>query len=244
MTLRGCLLFAAIVLAGAFASAAADPLAPMLRAYGPGGPHHALEEAAELYRQRYGVAVGVFKAGPVELARKLREVGDIYFGGAEYMLEEFASENPGLLDMTSVEKLYPRRIGILVRKGNPLNIEGVDCLAEEGVDLLAAGLEKMEPFLASPGNGRPPVRKWVFTGQDGAKAWLAATELDAWVTYKSWHVSLLGESEFIPIPGDHALRYTMLALTRRTTNRPEALRFFNFLKSPDARRIFVEHGWD
>lgn len=69
-------------------------------------------------------------------------------------------------------------------------------------------------------------------------------ELDAWVTYKSWHVGLEEETDFIEIPGAHALRYTPVALTTRTPHRREARQFIAFLKSPEARSIFVAHGWE
>ena len=82
------------------------------------------------------------------------------------------------------------------------------------------------------------------TGQQGIALWRSSPELDAWATYKSWHVELESETEFIEIPGDHAARSTPLALTRRTPHREAALQFIAFLKSPAARRIWSSTGWD
>jgi accessory colonization factor AcfC len=244
MDIRWCLFVSLLLLAPATAGASSQEPVKVLRAYGPGGPHHVLKECAELFRQRHGVAVAVIKAAPAELARRVREDGDIYFGGAGYMLEDFSRENPDLLDMRSVETLHPRRVGVVVRKGNPLNIKGVECLQREGVDLLVARLENMAQFYA-PGSGRMDnVRREVHSGQEGVDAWRAARELDAWVTYKSWHVSLEGESDFVELPGDQALRFTPVAMTRKTPYRHEAKKFFAFLKSPEAREIFVAHGWE
>ena len=234
----------ALLLHAALAGASSQEPVKVLRAYGPGGPHHVLRECADLFREKYGVTVAVIKASPAELAQKVREDGDIYFGGAEFMLEEFSRENPGVLDMRSAEKLHPRRIGVVVRKGNPLNIKGIECLQRNDVDLLVAKLENMAQF-HSPRSGRmKSAWRLVHSGQEGVDAWRSAKELDAWVTYKSWHVVLEDETEFIEIPGDHALRYTPMALTSRTPHREEALQFMAFLKSPEARLIFAEHGWD
>jgi accessory colonization factor AcfC len=160
------------------------------------------------------------------------------------MLHDFARENPGVLDLLSVEKLHPRRIGIVVRKGNPLGIKGLECLQRDDVDLLAVKLENMAQFHPPRPDRKSIVRQQVHTGQDGVDAWRAFPELDAWVTYRSWHVWLDEESEFIEIPGDQALRYTPVALTQRTLHRQAAEQFIAFLKSPEARRIFVEHGWE
>ncbi len=76
----------------------------VLRVYGPGGPHHVLQECADLFLERSGVDVAIIKALPYDLKRKLPEDGDIYYGGAEYMLEEFDRQNPGILDVSTTEK--------------------------------------------------------------------------------------------------------------------------------------------
>jgi accessory colonization factor AcfC len=224
---------------------AADVAAPkVLIAFGPGGPHHVIKECAELYQERHGVTVKVFKVKPEDMAQKLAEHGDLYFGGAEYMLDEFARNNPDILDLSTAVDLYPRRIGVVVREGNPLNIAGTADLAQKGIDLLAVRLENMEEFHPLREEGEKKLHREVYTGQDGIAAWRSTPELDAWVTYKSWHVTLEGESDFIEIPGDLAVRHTPMALTRRTLHRQAALHFIDFLKSPEARGIFAEHGWD
>lgn len=223
----------------------ADVAAPkVLMAFGPGGPHHVIKECAELYQERHGITVEVFKVKPEDLPQKLSEHGDLYYGGAEYMLDEFARDNPDILDLNSAVDLHPRRIGVVVRKGNPLSISGAEDLGREGVDMLAVKLEKMEEFHPPRGDGEMLRHREVYTGQDGVAAWRSTPELDAWVTYKSWHVTLEGESDFIEIPGDAGMRYTPMAVTRRTPNRQAALHFIDFLKSPEARDIFKAHGWD
>lgn len=225
--------------------AVADVAAPkVLFAFGPGGPHRVLQECAELYEKNHGVTVKVFKSKPDSLAQKLEEHGDIYYGGAEYMLDDFVRRHPGVLDPTSAVELYPRRIGVIVRTGNPLNITGSEDLARPEVNLLAVELEKMEAFHPTSSDEKNIIHHEVYTGQEGVAAWRSTPEIDAWITYKSWHVTLEGEADFVTIPGDVALRYTPMALTRRTANRQAALHFIDFLQSLEAREIFTKHGWD
>jgi len=225
--------------------AVADVAAPqVLIAFGPGGPHRVLQECAELFEETHGVPVKVFKSKPESLAQKLEEHGDIYYGGAEYMLEDFVRRHPDVLDPTSAVELYPRRIGVMVRTGNPLNITGHEDLARSGVNLLAVELEQMEQFHPPDSDEKNIIHREVYTGQEGVAAWRTTPEIDAWVTYKSWHVTLGDEADFIEIPGDDALRHTPVALTRRTANRHAALHFIDFLQSPAARQIFAQHGWD
>lgn len=231
------------LLVGASPAATAEGAPPAtLTAYSPGGTHEALAACAERFRQKYGVRVDVVKASPAEMSWKLRTDGDLYFGGAEYMLKDFVRANRGVLDLHSAQSILPRRVGIVVRKGNPLEIKGTECLQRGDVDLLAAQLEKMSPF-HPPGRDGGALRR-VYTGQEGLAAWRSDPELDAWVTYRSWHVQLEEETEFIEIPGDRALRYTHVAATSRTPHRKAARDFIAFLKSPEARQIFAEHGWE
>jgi len=212
-----------------------------VRVYGPGGPHHVLQECADRFEDRHGIEVEVVKALPHDLGQKLCTDGDIYYGGAEYMLEEFNQFNPGILDMTSVEMLYPRQIGVIVRKGNPHNIQKVEDIARNEVKLLDVKLENMRQFHEG-GTGK--ISHFTYTGQEGFNAWKSISEIGAWVTYKSWHVKLDDDSEFIEITDNDALRYTPIALTQRTTCRDEALLFLSFLKTEEAQKIFLEHGWE
>lgn len=244
MQVRWSVIISGLLLHAATAGASSHESVKVLRAYGPGGPHHVLRECADLFREKFGVIVVVIRASPAVLARKIREDGDMYFGGAEYMLADFSRENPGVLDMHSMENLHPRRVGVVVRKGNPLKIKGVECLQRDGVDLLETKHENMRQFYAVRPDRMKNLRHQVYSGQEGLDAWRSARELDAWVTYESWHVLLEEESEFIEISGDHALRFTTVALTRRTPHRQAAGQFIAFLKSPEARQIFVEHGWE
>lgn len=224
------------------AAATAESLKKTLRVYGPGGPHLVMEECADLFQQKHGIEVVIQKALPHNLGERIDLDGDIYYGGAECMLEEFALRNPGVLDLSTVEKLHPRKIGIIVRKGNPHAIESPEDLAEKKIGLLDVKLENMRDFHGSeedlPGN----IRKHVYTGQQGLIAWITSPEIDAWVTYKSWHIKLRDGAEFIEIP-DAALRFTPAALTLRTPHREEAQSFLSFLKSEEAQGIFRKHGW-
>lgn len=237
-------LVGALLLLTATAEASNETPVKTLRAYGPGGPHRVLEECAALFREQHGVNVVVVKALPHELERRLREDGDLYYGGAEYMLEELARRNPDLLDLASAEELHPRRIGIIVRKGNPRDIRGVEDLRRQDIAILDVKLENMRHFHGEPSGLGRNIRRFVYTGQQGVDSWQDFPEIDAWVTYRSWHTLLKEEADFIEIPGEHAMRFTPLALTSHTPHRQEALLFLAFLKSPAARRIFLEHGWD
>ena len=178
MSLLKWIFYGGVLLQIATATALADTPDKVLRVYGPGGPHQVLQECADLYLERTGVDVAIIKALPYDLERKLPEDGDIYYGGAEYMLEDFNRKNPGVLNMNSSEKLHARRIGIIVRKGNPLNINGVNCLSREEVDLLDVKLERMRLLYTDPSGGLRNVSRLEYTGRQGLSAWISSANLD------------------------------------------------------------------
>lgn len=236
--LAGCFLLYAFM-----AAANTEPTNKTLRVYGPGGPNHVMEECAGLFQQKYGIEVIIQKALPHNLDQRIALDGDIYYGGAECMLAEFDLRNPGVLDLSTVEKLHPRKVGIIVRKGNPHEIETTDDLAKKKIKLLDVKLENMRDFHGTEDGLSSNIRRFVYTGQQGLDAWLSAPEIDAWVTYKSWYIHLGDGAEFIEIPEVEALRFTPAALTLRTPYRAEAEAFMTFLKSEAATDIFRKHGW-
>ena len=241
--LRGILL-AVVVLHAASMTALGDTPDKILRVYGPGGPHRVFEECADLFMASHNVAVEVIKALPHDLERRLPEDGDIYYGGAEYMLEEFNQLNPGVLNMSSLVELEPRQIGIVVRKGNPLDIKDPLDLTRSEVALLDVKLEKMRHFYGQSGDALRNVRRLAYTGRQGAKAWRDFPDIDAWVTYKTWYVLLADEADFIEIQSKHAYRNIPIVLTDRTPHQQEARAFISFLQSETASQIFKKHGWN
>jgi len=241
MGCRACLL-AGLLFTATASLALGEGLPEILFAYGPGGPHRALKECAERFRQQHGIRVEVLNANPKHLAERLAAHGDLYFGGAEYMLHDLHRENPGLLDLSSAEFLHPRQIGLIVREDNPLGIKGLEDLARDEIDLLVVELEQMDAFHPPDPDGEHR-HHVVYTGRNGIDAWRTRPELDAWITYRSWHVTLGAGDHFIEIPGSDALRHTPVAPTQRTPHRQQVLEFIQYLKSQEARLIFENHGW-
>ena len=225
-------------------SAFSDTPTNSLRVYGPGGPHKVLEECAQLFTEKHGTEVIVKKALPHDLDDLVTKRGDIYYGGAPYMLEEFNNRNPGVLNQDSVEHLYPRQIGIVVRKGNPYGIMGLECLTRDGVGLLDVKLENMRQLHGVFDDNIKNLESMVYTGRQGLNEWLSNRDIDAWVTYRSWYFHLEDEAEFVEISKEKALRSTPIALTNHTRYPLEANNFIEFLKTDEAYKIFQKHGWN
>lgn len=223
----------------------------VLRIYGPGGPLAPMQECAELFARRQGVQVKVIAGPESRWLEQAKADADLIFGGAEYMLTQFSQRYPGLIDEQSRTSLYVRPAAILVRPGNPKGIRTLKDLARPGVALLdvnGAGQVGLWEDLAGAQGLIPALQKnirvSVATTAEAIDKWRALPELDAWITFESWHHRLKGETAVVRLPERQRLyRGTPIALTTHTRQPQLARKFVEFLKTPEAHATFRKWGW-
>lgn len=229
--------------------AAAQP--DTLRVYGPGGPQGPMQEAADSFARAQGVPVRVVAGPEAQWLERAKLNADLVFGGAEYMLTQFALAHPGLLDERSRVSLYERPAGILVRKGNPKRIRTLADLARPGVrlvDVAGAGQLGLWEDLAgraglTAGLQRNVARS-VRSSAEAIALWKQDPTLDAWITYESWHYRLRDGTALVRLPeGERLYRGTPIAITARSTQRARAEQFVRFLRSEAGHAIFRRWGW-
>ncbi len=212
--------------------------------YGPGGPHPPMRACAENFSREFGIPVTVVKGQPEAIAGRVAADGDAYYGGAPYMMGDFIRAHPGVVDESTVREIFSRRVGIIVRRGNPRGIRTVADLSRPGINILDVALENMEALRGDVPGGGANVGRRVVSGEEGFAAWEGDPGIDAWVTYRSWFVRMTHGEEFLPIAAPDALRATPVALTRRTPRRAEATAFVDYLATDAAHRVFQEYGWE
>ncbi len=113
-----------------------------------------MKACGERFAELAGVRVVTTKGIPASWIGRAREDADLIYGGAEYMLLDYDRECPGLVDMNTVVNLYPRRVGLLVRKGNPRGLDTIEDLGREGLRVLDVQLEKTSVSLGGKADGR------------------------------------------------------------------------------------------
>jgi len=211
---------------------------------GPGGPFAPVRECGKSFARSRGESVEVLKSEPSFWRGYWEEGVDVFYGGAPYMLEDFHRQNPDILDLSTLQDLWPRDIGILVRSGNPLRIDSLVDLGRSEARLLDVQIEKMEALQKEAFFGRHTPAHSVLTGEQGRQAWVSKPDLDAWITYRTWHAALNDGTEYVPLAGQaDTSRFAVAALTRNA-RRETALAFVAYLKSEEAHAIFRRHGWD
>lgn len=231
----------------------ADAMAA-INVYGPGGPAPAMHEAAKQFKNKTGIEVHV-TAGPTsQWADKAKRDADIIYSGSEAMMSDFERLFADSIIKDSIEPIYLRPAAILVRKGNPKNIQGFKDLSKTKTKVLvthgAGQVGMWEDIAGRTGNIQltQSFRKNIamYAPNTGAakKAWEADHSYDAWLVFNIWGVSNPDIGQIIPIEPELVIyRDTGVALTQHSLKNAEAKQFLNFLSSEQGHAIFKKFGW-
>ncbi|PSJ80496.1 substrate-binding domain-containing protein [Neisseria iguanae] len=223
-----------------------------LNIYGPGGPSAPISEAAEIFSARKGVKINVIFGPQQKWINKALENADLVYGGAEYMLTNIELQHKGFINRKERYELYPRKMSILVRKGNPKNIRTLQDLAKPGIKILdvngAGQLGLWEDIAGKVGliesiqkNNSEPLS----SNAEGVAAWKADSSYDAWINFSSWQKVLGNHADKVEIPqAINVIRGTPIALTHITKNPELAKEFIAFMKTKEGKAIFRKHGWN
>ena len=211
----------------------------VLHVYGPGGPLGPMEECAQLFSKAKGVEVKVTAGPEATWLDQARKDADLIFGGAEYMLTDFILRHPEMVDPKTRTSLYVRPAGILVRKGNPKRIRSLYDLTRDGIRILdvnGAGQVGLWEDLAGPYGIIPEIQKnialSVTSSAEAVEKWQTMPELDAWITFESWHYRLKDDTELVEMPKARKIyRGTPIAVTFNSKQKDLAQKFIGFLKS-------------
>ncbi len=215
-----------------------------LQVYGPGGPLGPMRECANIFSKNTGIDVHITTGTPPQWIEQAKQSGDVMFQGAEYMLNDFMRSYPGLVDESSITGLYARVAVILVRKGNPKGVRTLGDLTKQGMKVMVVTQEKMEEVYQCVPGIQYNIVKPVLTGAEAARIWKTEPELDAWITYESWHHALKDETDPVHLPDkEKVVRITPIAIMTTSRNKELARKFIDFLKSGDAHNIFQQWGW-
>lgn len=215
-----------------------------LHLYGPGGPLGPMRECADAFSKKTGVAVSITAGTPPQWIEQAKQDGDLIYEGAEFMLNDFMQANPGIVDEASITGLYARSTAIIVRKGNPRRIGALNDLAKQGTKIVVVTQEKMEEVYGHVPGIQYNIVKPLLTGAEAARIWKTMPELDAWITYESWHHALKDETDLVQIPErERVLRITPVAMIKTSKNKKLAREFIDFLRSDQAHKVFQKWGW-
>ncbi|ECB3301589.1 solute-binding protein [Salmonella enterica] len=222
--------------------------------YGPGGPAPAMKAAADAFSRNSGVKVTVV-SGPAELWKdKAKDNADLIYSGSEAMMTDFESVFREQIIPGSVLPLYLRPAVILVRKGNPLKINGIKDLTKKDVRILvthgAGQMGMWEDISGRTGDIETVkgIRKNIklFASNTGMakQAWMQNPDFDAWIVFNTWGNSDTKTGDIVDFEPEYRIYRDMgIAFTHAGEKKPEVERFVDFLKSAKGEEIFRSMGW-
>ena len=103
--------------------------------YGPGGPHTALIKVGKAFEEETGTKVNVHFGPQGSWNDNAKKNADILFGASEQSALAIATAHKQAFDINKIEPLYLRPAIILVKKGNPKNIQGLTDLTKPGIGI-------------------------------------------------------------------------------------------------------------
>lgn len=221
--------------------------------FGPGGPYPAMNEAAATFSKNNNVEIKVIKGPVSKWENSAKQNADIIYSGSEFMMTNF-SKKFNIINKKTITPLYLRKSGLLVRLGNPKNIQSFTDILKPNIRVLVvtgAGLtgvwESMIGQTKSIDSLKMLRKNIVFYAENSGvakKEWINDQNIDVWITWNIWQVSNSNLADFIPVKEKFTIyRDCGISLTTNAEKNKISIDFFNFLKSKEAEPIFKKWGW-
>ena len=212
----------------------------------------ALEEASQAFEAKTGIPVTLQLGGSGAMLNQIRltGLGDLYIPGSPDYMEKARSFDLLEDEVVTVAYLVP---AILVAKGNPQGIKGLQDLKRPGLRVgiadpngVCVGLYAVEILEANDMQDkiRPNLRGMVESCAKAA-AMIPLNLVDAvlgWREFAAWNPEVMDAILLAPqeVP---RLAYIPAAVLRHTHNRQAAENLLAFLRSAEGQAIFQKWGY-
>lgn len=213
----------------------------------------AIEEVARAFTEKTGIKVYLTfgGSGTVLSQMELSKSGDLYIPGSpDYIV---IAEQRGVIEPKSVKIIAYLVPAILVQPGNPRNIKTLSDLAKPGIrvgignpEAVCVGLYAVE--ILERDNLLEAVGKNIVTYAESCEktaSLIALKSVDAilgWDVFHSWNPKSIDivylKPEQIP-----RIAYIPAVISKFSKDKDSALKFLNFLDSPESQKIFSKWGY-
>lgn len=223
--------------------------------YGPGGPAPVLKELASMFEQKTGEKV-IVTAGPASAwMEEAKEKADIIYSGNSAMMDTFVSKLEGKISAENIEVLNIREAGIIVRPNNPKKIKNFKDLLKKDVKIMvvngAGQVGLYEDMALKHGKRenlialRKNIKVFAPNSKIAVENWNNDSSIDALIIWKHWANTIgADKAEFVRSgKGSVIYRASEIVITNDSANAQQAKKFIEFVKSPEAQKVWIEKGW-
>lgn len=225
-----------------------------------------LKKSAELYEKKNGVKIeisvcsrhcakpeaeeAVGTVGGDDFLQEIADAGihDLAIGGAEYLLDD--GEIRGIILKGRRRTIAYRSSAIIVPASNPAKIANLNDLARPNVRIAISMLDCLkglwEDVTARLGL-MDEIGKNITFRANGCVAIVEAVaekKVDAAFGWTAFEHLAEGRIKVIELPKEQRiLRGTGVGLLKFSKNPEEAMKFMEFLASPESRKFYLQYGW-
>lgn len=232
---------------------AAEDTKETLKIFGTEGPLPAVREAADVFAAANHVKIEVTGSAVEKWKAAAAKDSDIIYSSSENVMDIY-NETLGVIDAKSIASLFMRPAAILVRPGNPKKIKGLKDLIQRDLKVIivngqgqVAMWEDMVGRLKDVEALVDMRRHIVFSAATTTEAlqyWKNHDEVEAWISFNTWAKIEEANADLVNIEKDLVVYRSLGAAVTTITNQRElSLKFIEFLKKPEAEKIFKAHGW-
>jgi len=223
-----------------------------LKVFASAGLDKPLSELANMYAKIKGINIEIISGEvSIDWITKAQKAGDIIICGAEYQLSQIVDAHPDLIDKASRTSLTPRMTGILVRKGSTKKIASFSDLGTTGLKVMVVdaadqvGLwEDMTAKIDMIAKIQRNVIVSAKSNTDAIEQWNSRKDLDAWITFQSWHHYMKDTTRLIKVLNHYKrFRGTPVAVIKTSQNKTQANQFIEFLKSKENLKTYQKWNW-
>lgn len=231
-----------------------EPEDGVIKLYGAGGPHTAIQKVADLWAGQSDVKVEIIAGPESKWSADAQADADVIWGTAEQVMTAFLETYTGF-SSDAVEPVYIRPAVIAVKSGNPKGITGFEDLLKDGMRVVVtegagvyntSGTGVWEDVAGRLGQLDDVVafRKNIVAFAKGSGASYKAMteqEADAWITWPNWPLGK-DDLELVEIEPERRIwRDLNMAVSSKAD--AEARAFLDFLVTEQAQEIMKAEGW-
>ena len=221
-----------------------------LRVYSAGAVAPPLAKAIELFEKKFEVKCRLTVGKPEALLMAIAETkeGDVFSGGAEYVLDD--AEDRGLVIKGTRRSVGYRRSVIIVPPDNPAGIHSLNDLCRERVRVGIATqgcLKGVWDDIASKAGLTDSIRRNITRHADACGTLMSlihTKEVDAIFGWNAFKNVWPDTCETIELPPNlQVYRSTAVGILTCTKDMELSQKSIDFLTTLDVRKIYSDFGW-
>ncbi|MDN8599319.1 substrate-binding domain-containing protein [Citrobacter sp. S2-9] len=232
-----------------------QPQDGVIKVYGPGGPHSALQKAASAWSKQSGVNVAIIYGPESKWSKEAQHDADLIFGSSQQSMTAFL-ETYAFIQSKDVQPLYLQRSVLAVKPGNPKGIKGINDLLNKDVGIVVtegagvyntSGTGVWEDIAGRTGQlaDIKNIRSKIIAFEKGSGAAFKAfqqPQADAWITWSDWPLAHPDQATLVEIEPERRIYRDMNIAVAKNAD-PQTQDFVRYLSSPEASKIFAHEGW-